>query len=86
MAPELGQRILLKCEGKVRLADDSPLHIGQTVTYQVPVNIKAPKVYPWEEHTGVIEIIDEAHHLALILPKDEAYTWRWVSLTYVKAS
>jgi hypothetical protein len=34
---------------------------------------------------SVIEIIDEAQHLALIIPKDEAYTWRWVNLGYVQA-
>ena len=83
VVPELDQRILLKCEGKVRLANDSPFHIGQTVTYQVPVNIKAPTIYSWEEHTGVIEMIDVPQHLALIIPKDEAYAWRWVVMAYV---
>ena len=85
VVPELGNRILMKCGGKVRLANDSPFHIGQTVTYQMPVKIKAPTVYSWEGHTGVIEMIDEAHHLVLIIPKDEAYTWRWVARCYVMA-
>ena len=80
---KLGQRILKKCEGKVRQADDSPFHIGQRVTYRIPVHITGLQSYTWEEHVGLVEMIDQKHHLVLIIPEDETIPWRWVNLSLI---
>jgi len=76
-------RLMELAPGKVRRGTDSPVHIGQRVHYCIPTNIKGPKSYTWEEHMGVIEMIDEEHHLTLIIPEDETIPWRWVNLVFV---
>ena len=59
--------------------------VGDKVTYRVPVDINGPRDYQWVERVGLVEMIDYAHHWALIVPENETAPRVWVNLTYVQA-
>jgi len=80
---KVARRLMELAPGKVRRGTDSPVHIGQRVHYCIPTNIKGPKSYTWEEHVGLVEIMDTENHLALIIPEDETIPWRWVNLSFI---
>ena len=76
-------RLMELAPGKVRVGNDSPVHIGQRVHYCIPTNITSPQMYTWDRHVGLGEMIDYEQHLALIIPEDETIPWRWVNLVFV---
>jgi hypothetical protein len=80
---KVARRLMELAPGKVRMVNDSPVHIGQRVHYCIPTNIKGPQRYTWDRHVGLVEMIDSAQHLALIIPEDETIPWRWVNLVFV---
>jgi len=80
---KVARRLMELAPGKVRMGNDSPVHIGQRVQYCIPTNIKSSQRYTWDRHVGLVEIIDTENHLALIIPEDEAIPWRWVNLVFV---
>jgi hypothetical protein len=80
---KVAQRLMELAPGKVRMVNDSSVHIGQRVRYRHPVGIKSATNYCWEEDVGVVEMIDYEHHLALIFPENESGPWRWVNLVFV---
>ncbi len=79
-------RLMELAPGKVRLVNHTALHIGQRVRYRVPVHITGPKRHTWEEHVGLVEMIDQDQHLALIIPEDETIPWRWMNLSLIHGS
>jgi hypothetical protein len=84
------RQLLEKIPEKIRVIEGTPrqhpsIQPGMTVQYRIPVRITSPTKYEWAWHQGTVEIVDEDQHLVLVTPLDEKQTWRWVSLTYVKA-
>ena len=66
------------------LSRQSTVQPGMTVQYRIPVRITSPTTYEWEWHQGKIEMIDEGQQLALVIPLDEGYPWRWVAICYIE--
>lgn len=63
----------------------SPFQPGDCVTYRVPVIVKEPSRYTWQEHHGVVLAVSPFAELVLIQPEDEPETpWRWLWWGYVK--